>query len=112
MAIMTDVEQLVEQMLSAAAGPLKAGGPKVLGFARTQFAEIAQTIAAIKKQTSTGEISQAEATFLLDMQEQASRAALATVEGMSLIMAEQAINAALNGIKDVINTAVRFPLIA
>ena len=45
------------------------------------------------------------------MQKNATRAVLAAVEGMSLILVEQAINAALKAIQGVVNAAVHFTLI-
>ena len=106
-----DVPQLLNQMVTAAAGPLKAGGPKVLSYAQTEFSKVAQTIASIEAQTANGSIAQGEASLLLDMQKNATRAVLAAVEGMSLLLAEQAINASLKAIRGIVNAAVRFTLI-
>lgn len=106
-----DVGQLVGQMLTAAAGPLKAGGQTVLSYAQTEFPKIAQTIVSIGDQVATGAISQQEASLLLDMQANATRAVLAAAEGMSLIAAEEAINAALSAIKGVVNATLHFALI-
>ena len=106
-----DVGQLASQMLAAAAGPLKAGGPKVLSYEQTEFTKIAQEIASIEAQSLAGSVTQDEASLLLDMQKQATRAVLAGVEGMSLILAEQAINAALQAIKGIVNSVVHFTLI-
>jgi len=106
-----DVGQLVSQMLAAAAGPLKTGGPKVLSYAQTEFQKIAQTIASIEAGVLAGTMTPQEGALLLDMQKNATRAVLAAVEGMSLIVAEQAINAALNVVKTAVNTALRFTLI-
>ena len=106
-----EVERLLNQMVTAAAGPLRAGGPKVLSYAQTEFSKIAETIASIEAQTVTGSITRDEAALLLDMQKNATRAVLAAVEGMSLILAEEAINAALRAIQGVVNAAVHFTLI-
>jgi hypothetical protein len=46
------------------------------------------------------------------MQQNASRAVIASLEGMTLIAAEQAVNAALAAIKGVVNSALGFALIA
>ena len=53
-----EAERLLNQMVTAAAGPLRAGGPKVLSYAQTEFSKIAQTIASIEAQTVTGSLTQ------------------------------------------------------
>lgn len=45
------------------------------------------------------------------MQKSASRSVLLTVKGLSLLAAEEAINAALAVVRTVVNTAVKFTLI-
>jgi len=99
-------------MATAAAGVLGSKWPGVRSFATTEFQKIAQTVASIGTQVASGEISTDQAAILLDMQENASRAVLASLEGMTLIAAEQAINAALAAVKGVVNTFVGFALIA
>jgi hypothetical protein len=106
-----NVGQLVTQMLMAAAEPLKAGGQKVLVYAKSEFLKIAQTIALIEEEALTGTLTKDEAALLLDMQKNASRAVLAGVEGMSLLAVEQAINAALSAIKAIVNGTLPFKLI-
>lgn len=108
-----DISALVESMLAAAAGVLKNKGPAVATFAQTEFQKIAQTVASIAGQLASipPEITQDQAVILLDMQENASLAVIASAEGMALIVAEQAINAALGAVKDVVNAFVHFPLI-
>jgi len=108
----TDIQSIVAQMLAAAANVLQSKFPAIKSFATTEFQKIAQTIVSIGEQVASGEITQDQAALLLDMQENASRAVLAASEGMTLILAEQAINAALGVIKGIVNTTVGFTLIA
>jgi hypothetical protein len=106
-----DVATLLESMLAAAEGPLKAGWATAEPFAKTQFTNIAQQIVDIEAQLATGQITPAQAPLLLDMQKQAAQAALLTVEGIGLLAVQNAINAALAAVATAVNTALGFALI-
>ncbi len=106
-----DVGAIVESMGTSAAGVLKSKWPGVRSFATTEFQKIAQTVVAIGEGVASGQITEEQAPLLLDMQKNASRAVLAALEGMTLIAAEQAINAALNAVKGPINAFVGFALL-
>jgi len=86
-----DVATLLESMLAAAEGPLKAGWATAEPLAKTQFTNIAQQIVDIEAQLATGQITPAQAPLLLDMQKQAAQAALLTVEGIGLLAVQNAI---------------------
>jgi hypothetical protein len=107
-----DIAALLKSMAGAAAGVLGSKWPGVKSFANTEFNKIAHTIQSIQAQVASGEIQQDQAALLLDMQKNASRAVIASVQGMDLVMAEQALNAALAAVKSVVNTFVGFSLIA
>ena len=107
-----DVGALLRAMGLAAEGVLQNKWPQVKSFATTEFQKIAQTVTAIGEGLASGEITQDQAPLLLDMQKNASRAVIAAVEGMTLIFAEQALNAALSAGKTIINNFVGFALIA
>jgi len=107
-----DVAAVLKSMAGAAAGVLQNKWPKVRTFAETEFEKIAQTVVSIGEGMAAGTITKEQAPILLDMQENASRAVLAAVEGMTLVAAEEAINAAIGAVKTAINTFVGFPLAA
>lgn len=98
-------------MLAAAKGSLTTGWNTAQPFATTQFTNIAQQIVDIESQLASGTITQAQASLLLDMQKNASRAALLGVEGIGLVTAQNAINAALGAVATGVNTALGFTLI-
>jgi hypothetical protein len=106
-----DIGALLESMGTAAAQVLQSKWPGVRSFATSEFQKIAQTIVSIGEGVASGEITKDQAPILLDMQKNASRAVLAAVEGMTLIAAEQAINAALAAVKGPINAFVGFALL-
>jgi hypothetical protein len=106
-----DVGALAKSMLTAAEGPLTADWKTVQPYAETQFTNIAQQIVDIEGQLAANSINQAQASLLLDMQKNASRAALLTVEGIGLLAAQDAINAALGAVATAVNGALNFKLL-
>jgi len=106
-----DIAALVETMWSAAKGPLGNAAATAEPFAKTQFTNIAQTCASIASGVALTQISQQQAAFLLDIQKHATQNALLATEGLGLVAAEAAINAALGAVAGVVNGAVGFKLI-
>ena len=106
-----DVTSLAASMLTAAEGSVKAGWATVQPFAKTQMTNIAQQIADIESQLVAKSITQQQASLLLDMQKNASRAALLTIEGMGLVTAQNVLNAALGAIATAVNGALGFALL-
>lgn len=106
-----DLSSLFSSMMTAAQGSLKTGWAAAQPFAKTQFTAIAQQIVDIETQLAAGQLSQADASSLLNMQENASRAALMTVEGIGLATAQNAIDAALAAVAGTVNKALGFALL-
>jgi hypothetical protein len=106
-----DVDRLVQDMAAAAATILKTRWPDVKSYAETEFRKIGETIALIAREWARGEITEEQATLLLDMQKGASRSVMITVEGMAVVAAEQAINAAFDSVRRTVNAAIGFALI-
>ena len=106
-----DIAAMVETMWSAAKGPLGNAAATAEPFAKTQFTNIAQTCASIASGVALLEIDQQQAALLLDMQKHAAENALLATEGLALIAAEAAINAALGAVAGLVNGAVGFNLI-
>lgn len=106
-----DISSLLTSMLTAAQNSAKTNWKIVEPFAKTQCTNIAQQIVDIEAQLATGSIDTETASLLLDMQKNASRAALLTVEGIGLLTAQTAINAALGAVSIAVNKAVGFALV-
>ena len=107
-----DIGKLASDMLNAALPILKKSTDDAGSFAKLEFTKIAQTIASIGEQLAAGQINAQQAGLLLDMQTLASRNVLLTIEGLGLLAAEEAINAALAVVKTAVNTALGIALIA
>ena len=105
------VGSLAKAMTEAAKGKLQKQWPEVKEFAKTESRKTAETLAMIERLTLSGEINVKQAKALLQMQKNSALAVLLAVEGLGLLMAESAINAALGAIRDTVNTAVGFVLL-
>jgi hypothetical protein len=106
-----DIPTLLKQMLTAAQGTLGTKWPAARDYASSEFTKLlleAQNIAILK---TKGTINEQEATLLMGMQRNASRAVLLTIKGLGLIAAQQAIDAALSVVRTTINTALGFALL-
>jgi soluble cytochrome b562 len=106
-----DVQKILPGMISAARGVFDKKWPAVKDFAEAELEKLAKTLAQIEKLRLGGQISEAEASVLLEMQKNTARAVMLALEGMSLLLVEGAINAAMAAVKDVVNTGLGFALL-
>lgn len=102
---------LVKKMLAAAKGEVAEKWPEVKVYAETEAKKLAQTLVMIEKLKVSGRITKKQAEILLDMQKQTSRVVLLTIEGLSLLAAEAAVNAAIKSIRDAVNDTIGWKLI-
>jgi hypothetical protein len=103
--------KMLKQMLAAAAVPLKKQYPGAKDYLQSELKKIAESIVFIENQLALGKMTPDEARLQLDIQRNASRTVLLTMEGLGVLAAEAAINAALGVVKDTVNTAVGFALL-
>ena len=106
-----DVSKLVAKMLAAAKGVLAEKWPDARDYAETEFKKIGEAILFIEKQRALGAMSDEKAKLHLDIQKNASRTVLLTLEGLGILAVEAAINAAMAVIRDTVNTALGFALL-
>jgi len=106
-----DVGDLASQVAGAMIGQLAAYGSDAESYAKAEAQKIAISIAHIGELLASGAIDEYEAKLKFDIQRNATRTMLTTVEGIGIIAAEQAINAGLNAIKGLVNGALKFALL-
>jgi len=106
-----DVQQILPGMIAAAKGVLGKKWTVIKDYAEAELEKLARTLAQIEALKLSGQISEAEASVLFEMQKNTTRAVMLTLKGMSLLIVEGAINAALAAIKDTINAALGFALL-
>ena len=91
---------------------LAGAGKNVAGYAQAEAKKLATSAAEIATLRLSGQITDEEARLHLDIQKHASRAVLMAIEGISVLAAEEAINAALTVIQGAIRTATGLSLFA
>jgi len=106
-----DVQTLTGPMLDALKPVLAKYWGEVQDYAKTEAVKMAHTLANIESLKAAGKIGEAQAVALLDMQKQSMQAVLMAVEGIGLIAAQTAINAALAAVKDTVNKLLGFGLL-
>jgi hypothetical protein len=102
---------LAKGMGAAFVGTLKDRAPGIKAFVESESKKLAQTFVMIEKLRLSGQIGPREAKLQLDIQKNATRAVLLTIEGLGILAVEQAINAALDAVKGAVNTALDFKLL-
>jgi hypothetical protein len=99
-------------MASAAATVLKKKQWRDAGvYAEGEFRKLAQTVTTIASLRARRRITRPQAELLLEMQHNAMRSVLLTVEGIGILAAEAAINAALGAARDTLNRAIGWRLL-
>ena len=106
-----DLTELATNMASAAKEVLTESWDEIQPLAEANIFLLAEGITNIEEKILLGDISEEKAKKLLRMKKNTLEIALLTIEGLSFIAVEQAINAALNIVKDAVNSALNFTLI-
>ena len=106
-----DASQLGKDILTSFSGILTAKWPDIKEYGEAEAKKLAETLVMIEALKLSGKINEEQARLHLEIQKNAARAVLLTLEGLGILAAEAAINAALNVVKGAVNTAVGFALI-
>jgi hypothetical protein len=106
-----DINTLGTAILNGMKGVLTASWPGVATLAAGEAQKLGQTLVTLEAMLAAGSISQAQANAFLDMQSHASKAVLLGIEGIGIVIAEQAINAGLAAASQTVNKAVGFGLL-
>lgn len=106
-----DVTQLGKDILAAFNGALIDKWPEISEYGEAEAKKLAQTLVMIETLKISGKITKEQAALHLDIQKNATRMVLMTIEGLGILAAEAAITAALNEVKESVNTALGFSLL-
>jgi signal transduction protein with GAF and PtsI domain len=90
-----DIEGVASEAANRMIAILTGAGKEVIGYAEAEARKLATSAAEIAALRASGQIDDEEARLHLDIQKHASRAVLMAIKGVSLLAAEQAINAGL-----------------
>lgn len=108
---MINPQELIGPILAAVKPILTKSWGEVKEYAEGEAAKMAETLATIAQLRAAGKINDEQAQALLSMQKNAMQAVLLTVEGIGLIAAQRAVNAALAAVKDTVNGVLPVPLL-
>ncbi|KIN88303.1 hypothetical protein [Thauera sp. SWB20] len=103
--------QLGKDILAAFKGALSEKWPDIKEYGEAEAKKLAHTLVMIAALRASGKINEEQATLHIEIQKNATRTVLLTLEGLGILAVEAAINAALNVVKDAVNTAVGFALL-
>jgi len=101
------LDAIFSTMITAAKGTLQEDWPEAKQFVETatrSFAASAQNIGELRLQG----MSEDDARFLLDLHKRSMKMVMTAARGISLAMAERAINAALTAARALLNQVVGF----
>jgi predicted ATP-grasp superfamily ATP-dependent carboligase len=106
-----NLEALAGAILGAVKPVLKKHWKDAKNYAETESRKMAQTLENIARLLAEGKITRQQAEILVEMQANSMRAVFLTVEGIGVIAAQKAINAAVDAVRDTVNGAVGFSLL-
>ena len=103
----TNWSTVLTDMLKAAEGVAKNEWPKLEGEAKAQFQVLTQVGARIeaRKLLNPPTISETNARFLMNQYEMASQNVLYSIEGLTNLLIEEVINAALEVLRTALKSA-------
>lgn len=101
-----DYAQLVKNMLEATKGLLNSHWKEVKPFAEKEIKSFVENIKLIAKLKAEGKITEEQALLCLDIQKSTMRVVLLTIEGLGILMVENAINGAINAVRSTVNKAI------
>ena len=106
-----EVDELAQKMVEAIGGVLVDYWDETKPYAEEEAQKLAQSLQDIEKLFEDGTITAEKAIIQLDMQKKAAQAVFLTVEGLSIIAAENAINAGLGVVRDAVNAVLPIELL-
>lgn len=106
-----DISELLKSMLDASKNVLKKEWKNISPIAELQLKNIVHNLEQISVLKLEGKITEQQAKLHLTIQKESYKTILLSFEGIGIITAEKAINAALNAIKTTINKSIGWKLI-
>lgn len=106
-----NVGDLITKMMAAAEQALISQWAQSSTFAKRAFTDLAEQLAWITAEYKSGNLDEETCGILLQANKNTARGVLLAVEGLGLLAAEAAINAALGVVKDAVNESIGFVLL-
>ncbi len=105
------LQELKPGMIAAFKDTATQAWPVIKDFATIELKLLAQSLIEIQSLAASGRISRGEAKSLMRQHKNATIAVLSGIEGMTLLAAERAVNAAIAAIRQALNSAAGFAII-
>lgn len=106
-----DIDAIGKQMIAAAQGVVKEKWPSTKSYFESESKAYAARLATIVQLREEGLISETRAKQHVAFQTNAYETVLLAVGGLTQLLIEQALNAAIAVIRDVVNKAIGFALL-
>jgi len=106
-----NVAELTAGMLQAFNSELANKWPDIKDYAAVEAKKLAENLVLIERMQLAGDITPQQARLHHQIQRNATRTVLLTVTGLSRVAVEQAINAAMDALRDSVNGALNFSLL-
>lgn len=106
-----DVDIIAKDMIAAAKGVVDQRWPTTREYFESESKMYAQRLASVAKMYADGIISEKRAKEHIALQNEAWETTLLAVNGLSQILIEQALNAAIKVIRDAVNKTIGFALL-
>lgn len=104
-------KELRANMRTASREQLQALWPDVREYIEAENRKLVETLKMIELLRDNNRIDETTAKSLLDGQKLVGKTLLLSVEGLTLIMIESTLNAALDSVRDAVNTVLDFDLL-
>jgi hypothetical protein len=110
-----NIQGILKDMLNAFEVSLKADGgklvPELQKAAKQELLAIAKRIEEISRMVIKSEVDKEQAKILFNMQKEAAEEQLLTIEGITKVLVQNAINAALGAVRNTVNKAIGWLLL-
>lgn len=106
-----NASQLGKDILAAFKGSLSEKWPEIREYGEAEAKKLAQTLVMIEALRASGKITEEQARLHLEIQRNATRTVMLTLEGLGILAVEAAMNAALASVREAVNTALGFALV-
>ncbi len=101
-----DVKDIIGKISEAVKVALGDKWEEAKDFAESESKKFGQNIAEIALWKETGKITEEQGRVLLRMHQRSMKMVLTALEGISLVLAEKAINAAIDAIAGIVNSLI------
>lgn len=105
------VRDVIEKITQAVKVALGDKWEEAKTFAESESKTFGKNIAEIALWKKTGKITEEQGRVLIRMHQRSMKMVLTALEGISLVLAERAINAALDAISDMVNGIIGWKLL-